>query len=130
MAYNLKLVFAAVEAQLASDARMMLAAVAANLNIERHTIERAVRQEVGISFREYRQRRLLLAVLQIVSENPMFGSKEIAYRAGYGSREALVRFIKAKSGKTLTDIRKSSTTVTFSSSSVTPKRLTRSRVAS
>jgi two-component system response regulator YesN len=85
--------------------RASLAHISGELQVERHTIERAVKDQKGKSFREYQQDILLVTSLRFLSSGPNRSIKEIAYSLGYQSPRSFCRFIKDKTGHTPTQLR-------------------------
>lgn len=98
MAYDLIGLFERVRTVLSERPRTPLAALAAELGVERHTLERAVRKAAGASVRTLRARVLLEASGMLLREQPWLSVKEVAARAGYPSARAFAAAFKRASG--------------------------------
>ncbi len=105
MAYNLARVFCEVEARLQADPALTLGELAADLAVNRHTIEAAVRAREGISFREWKRRIVLSQARRSLLQDTTSPIKQISQSLGYRSASAFSRFIKARSGGTPAQIR-------------------------
>src|SRR2546426_318249 len=75
------------------------------LGVERHTIEKALKQITGSSFREYRQRVLLDRALRLLVQEGNLSTKEIATQLGFGSGTAFSRFVRKRTGHSPTELR-------------------------
>jgi len=104
--YNLRALIAAVEERLSSSPQAHLRDLAKDLGIERHTIERAVREVRGISYREYRREILLGKAISLLQDTGNLPEKQIAFSVGYRSPAAFSRFIRSATGMTPTAIRR------------------------
>ncbi|NWG14156.1 MAG: AraC family transcriptional regulator [Acidobacteria bacterium] len=87
--------------------RIALRDLASDTALERHTIERAVREATGLSFRAYQRERLLTAALSLLADRPRRSIKEIAIAIGYRAPEAFSRFVRRATGSTPGEIRRS-----------------------
>ncbi len=106
MAYGLRQLFPRVEAALDSNPRLRLSALARSLCVERHTIERAVRQRSGITFRQLQTQVTLKKGLEFLLSEPSRSIKEISLMLGYKSAHAFSHFMKNACGTSPLAIRK------------------------
>ena len=106
MAYNLRGLFRKVEIRLAANPGMTLAKLARHLSVDRHTLERAVRLYRKVSFRAYKQGMVLEKAGDLLARSPNISCNAIAQNLGYRSAASFSRFVKARTGKTLTQMRK------------------------
>jgi transcriptional regulator GlxA family with amidase domain len=82
VAYNVELILARIRRLVSADPGTSLSQLSARLESERHTVERIIRQETGLSFREYRRKvRLDIGAGLLSGSNR--GVKEIATICGY-----------------------------------------------
>jgi len=105
MAYDRRLLFKRVEESLSSRPRTSISEIARQVKVDRHTIERAVRQVTGGSFRQLQQQALLGAALRLLAAEPGRSVKEISFLLGYGSPRAFSRFMRHTCGSPPTPIR-------------------------
>ena len=103
MAYNRRILFKQIEVLLTTDPSLTLSKLADLLNIDRHTVERFFRIYTGITFREYKQTKVMDKLKELTSEDLTL--KQVALKLGYHSEAALARFVKSKTGKTPAQIR-------------------------
>jgi len=89
--------------QMAGQRRVSLNNVAAEIGVERHTIERIVRSMSGQSFRQLHHELLLDRAHQLLKQGKPI--KEIAFELGFGSPQAFHRFVRRECGKTPTRLR-------------------------
>jgi AraC-like DNA-binding protein len=108
MAYERRQLVAEVDTQLTRTPRKTLREICEELGVERHTIERSMRELIGKSFREVEREKTLQRFLQLLKERATFSEKQIAAELGYLSLEAFSRFIKAMTGRSPKDIRRNS----------------------
>ncbi len=106
MVYDLRGLFEGVRRRLAHNPALELADVAADLKVERHTIEGAVREVTGKSFRRFRRDIRLQVALDALTSRPEQSIKEIAFHAGFRSTQAFARFIRKAYGCSPTDLRR------------------------
>jgi len=110
----------AVDDLLAINARLQLRHIARHLRVDRHSIESGIRQCKGMSFRKYRNQKILELMLRLLSGEPTLSLKEMAFALGYQSPGSLSRFIKAATGKPFREIRQEyATTAKFLTTSAT-----------
>lgn len=105
MTYDLRSLFHEVDLKLEEKPRTTLRSLCLTLGVERHTIEKAVRSKKGISFRVFRQEKILERAIHLLREQGHLSIKQIGYLVGYQSAAAFSRFIKAETGKTASEIR-------------------------
>lgn len=106
MAYQLASLALAVNNRLENFPRTTLKAVANKYQVDRHTIEKAMRLTFSQSFRE-RQRDLLVrrAYHQLLTQ-PNKSIKEISYSLGFSSQSAFSRLIHRSYGKSPLQLRR------------------------
>src|SRR5437879_9709486 len=105
MAYNHGIIVVRLQKLLAENIHIALVEASRALGIERHTIEKALKEKTGSSFRIYRQRILLDEALKLLVDGVSLSTKEIAVRLGYGSGTAFARFIRKQTGCSPTELR-------------------------
>lgn len=105
MAYDLDSLAVVIDRHLRTTPGLSLQQLAQRLNIERHSIERSVRQARGLTFRQLRNNIMLDEARRMLAEYPYSTVKEIAFRLGYKSPSAFGRFIKDASGTSPTAVR-------------------------
>ncbi len=103
---NPQLLFKHIEAMMLANPGMHLCRLASELSCERHRIERAVKEETSMPFREYRQVTLLAVALRLLREKPLL-IKEVSSALGYGSPRSLWRLLKTKLRRNPTTVRAS-----------------------
>jgi AraC-like DNA-binding protein len=108
MSYDLGAVFKRATAALHEDPSQGLKAVSEALGVERHTIERAFRLNVGKPFSLFRRELLLERSLELLASKPTQSIKEIAFLLGYKSQRAFARFIRNSFGCCPCELRKQS----------------------
>lgn len=85
MAYDLRLLAERVEAYLSASPRKLLRDVAAELGVDRHTVERAVRDRTGKTFRQLQREALAAEALKLLTSEPPRSVKEVCFLLGYRS---------------------------------------------
>ena len=105
MSYNLGNLFDKIDPRVSVRPRIGLRTLAEDLAVNRHTVEKAVRECRQMSFRAYQHRKLLEAALRLLLYEGELSEKQIAGRLGYGSTEAFSRSIRRMTGYTPTQIR-------------------------
>jgi len=105
MAYNHGIIVVRLQKLLAENIQIGLLEASRKLGIERHTIEKALKEMTGSSFRNYRQRILLDEALRLLLQEVSLSTKEIAVHLGYGSGTAFARFVRKQTGCTPTELR-------------------------
>ena len=117
MAYDRRKLVGMINEKLSANPRSRLREIGRELGAERHTIEKAVRHIRRMSFREYRQGKLLERALVLLDDKGEVSEKEVAAKLGFASLEAFIRFIKAQTGMTPKEIRKENSHTTLDSES-------------
>jgi AraC-like DNA-binding protein len=105
MAYDVRLLLQRIEENLATRPRMSLSEIARQLSVERHTIERSVRNRTGKTFRELQDEKLLAQALRLLNTEPTRSVKEISFQLGYRSPRAFCRFMRRAHGTSPTEAR-------------------------
>jgi transcriptional regulator GlxA family with amidase domain len=98
MAYDLHRIFLQVRHNLELTPSMSLAQLSRNLRIERHTVEKAVKRAIGVTFREFRNGVLLRRAQDLLRDESNRTIKEVAFALGYRSQGSLSRFIRIMTG--------------------------------
>lgn len=94
-----------LEKLLVDNIQLQLVEASQQLGVERHTLEKALKETTGSSFRRYRQRMLLEQAIRLLVEEGGLSTKEIAVQLGYGSGTAFSRFIRKQTGHSPTELR-------------------------
>lgn len=84
---------------------LSLAKLEVLLRVGRHTIEAAVRNTRGQTFRQLRNRVMLEEATKLLRGQPQLSIKEVAGKLGYSSQSTLSRFLKTNSGQSSTKTR-------------------------
>jgi methylphosphotriester-DNA--protein-cysteine methyltransferase len=105
MAYNHLQIFQKLDAILSSTPRSRLSDITHTLRVERHTIGKAVRESTGLSFRQYRDHKLLECSLRLLKHEGGLSEKEIAVKLGFSASPSFSRFVKRHCGQAPTLIR-------------------------
>jgi transcriptional regulator GlxA family with amidase domain len=108
MSYDLHGVFHMVQRNLQKEPLISLAKMSRQLAIERHTIERAVRSEIGRSFRSLRREIAFEQARDKLRSLPNQSIKEISFALGYNSPRTFSRFIRGVCGKPPNELREGS----------------------
>jgi AraC-like DNA-binding protein len=98
MAYDLPRLFESVRPQLHSAPNMHLDELSRRLQVDRHTIKKAVKLATGKTFRELRKGILLEQAIKQLRSDPIRSIKQVAYDLGYGSQRSFCRFVRAVAG--------------------------------
>ena len=107
MPYDPDLLLKAINHQLAANPRNALSSIAGAAGGSRRTIERAIREKTGVCFARYREMRLMEKALALIMDGGLHRSiKQVALDLGYRSPAAFTRFIKSRTGKPPTAIRR------------------------
>jgi AraC-like DNA-binding protein len=94
-----------LEQILSEEPRTTLKEASSMLKVERHTLESAVKESKGTTFRELQQLLLLNRALELLSTYPNLSIKEIAFKLGYRYPRDFARFIRNSTGRSPTEIR-------------------------
>lgn len=105
MTYDLAGLYKRVQSQLASQPCTPLCELSSQLQVDRHTLEKAIRAGNGLTFRELRRNAIMDSVFQMIHANPNWAVKQISYALGYGSPRAFERFVKKVIGTTPAQLR-------------------------
>ncbi len=105
MAYNMIRLFEEIEARVSEDPGLKLHDLAADLGVERHTIEKAVRNARSVCFRDYRRPKRLNKAIRLLEGEAALNRDDIADLLHYKSSAALSRFVRKMTGKTPTQFR-------------------------
>jgi adenylyl-sulfate kinase len=81
-----------------AERRVTLTELAAEIGVERHTIEKVLRATTGQSFRELQRTMLLERANALAAQGKAI--KEIAFELRFGSPQSFHRFIRKTSGRT------------------------------
>ncbi len=100
LAYNRAKMLSKIEACLDSYPAITLKQIATVSGVHRQTVERAIREAMGLTFREFREAVILRQALDLLRGNDGLSCKEIAFRLGYKSPAAFALFVKKVTGET------------------------------
>jgi AraC-like DNA-binding protein len=106
LAYDLYALFLSVSRDLQSVPCPSLEELSQRLDVERHTLERAVRGATGTNFRDFRSRMRLEQAKNVLRTRPNQTIKEVAFSLGFHSPRAFCRFVKAASGCSPKEVRR------------------------
>jgi AraC-like DNA-binding protein len=106
MAYNHGKIVGRLRRLLTENVRLRLLEASRELGVERHTVEKALKEVTGRSFREYRQQILLEEALRLLAQEASLSTKQIAVHLGYGSGTAFARFVRTQTGFSPTELRR------------------------
>jgi AraC-like DNA-binding protein len=109
MAYQRSCIFLKVESFLLVNPHSRLSDLSRKLHVERHTIEKSIREATGLSFRAHQKSRVLERAMQLLSQEGELSEKQIAALLGYRSLEAFCRFVRNATGRTPGQIRRHET---------------------
>jgi AraC-like DNA-binding protein len=98
MAYDLPGLFIKISRHLKTVPYLTLEDLSKQIRVERHTIEKAVKQATGRTFRETRNRILLEHAQGLLEMHPDRSIKEVAFELGYRSQRSFSRFIRTSVG--------------------------------
>ncbi len=105
MTYNQRTLLKELDVLVSNTPRIKLSEIARTLNIDRHTIENAMRSTRNTTFREYKRRELLQMALAMLNR-PDISVKEIGIKLGYSSAASFSRFVQQSTGKSPSQLRK------------------------
>ncbi len=105
MTYNQRTLLKELDELVINTPRIKLSEIARTLNVDRHTIENAMRSTRNTSFREYKRRELLQMTLAMLNQ-PNISVKEIGIKLGYSSAASFSRFVQQSTGKSPSQLRK------------------------
>ncbi len=94
-----------IETRLTSGHSVSLNEIAADLGVHRRTVERAILGATGLTFREYRQRKVLQEAIALLSEDGRISCKRIAIDLGFKSPASFSRFVRCRTGYTPNQLR-------------------------
>jgi AraC-like DNA-binding protein len=77
---------------------MGLSGIAGELGVERHTVERAVREATGMTFRRFRTELIKGKAVEVLIHAPAVSIKETGFLMGFKSESAFSRFFKRACG--------------------------------
>jgi transcriptional regulator GlxA family with amidase domain len=98
MVYDLHRIFLQVTRDVEMAPSISLTQLSRKLGIERHTIEKAVKNATGSPFREFRASIVLKHARGLLRDQSNRTIKEVAFILGYRSQGSLSRFIRAETG--------------------------------
>jgi AraC-like DNA-binding protein len=94
MAYDLARLAERVHAQLRSNPGQPLKTIAARLQVDRHTLTRALHKHLGRTFRQLRQECLKAAAIHLFQSPEAPSAQWVARQLGYGSRRSFLRWYR------------------------------------
>ena len=104
VAYNRRKLLEELDKLIADNPRMRLSEIARSLDVDRHTIENAMRSRRKMTFREYRRRRLLQLAREML-DRPHMSVKEVGIKLGYPSAASFSRFVRKAAGQSPSQLR-------------------------
>jgi AraC-like DNA-binding protein len=107
MSYDLRVLAANVTQQLCKQPLVLLSDLSRQLEVERHTLGRALRVHCGKSFRELQNETLIKLLDARIAQSPGKSLKEISLSIGYNQARSLARRFRRITGRSLTDYRTS-----------------------
>jgi AraC-like DNA-binding protein len=105
MTYDHDQLFDKLDRILSEAPQSKISEIVIALQIDRHTIEKVVLMEAGMTFRRFRGDKLCKHCLQLLEREGLSSEKEIAAKAGFSSTAAFSHFVKRHTGKTPTQLR-------------------------
>jgi AraC-like DNA-binding protein len=105
MAYNRTLLMREIDSRLESNPNISLHLLTDDLGVNRHIIERTVRDLKKVSFRQYRADKIVQKACSLFTCMGSLSIKQIAGRLNFSSPEAFARFIKNATGLTPSQLR-------------------------
>ena len=105
MSHSLEEIFIKLDALLSENPNARLVEFSQSLNIKQHTVQKAVREATGVSFREYQKQRILMDAVRLLAEKSELSEGDIALRIGYRSADSLFDFVKLETGTNPNDFR-------------------------
>ena len=96
MAYNRQKLLEELDDLITDNPRMRLSEIARTLGVDRHTIENAMRSRRSMTFREYRQSKLLQLARKMLDQ-PRMSVKEVGLKLGYPSAASFSRSVGERS---------------------------------
>jgi methylphosphotriester-DNA--protein-cysteine methyltransferase len=105
MSYSLEEIFIKLDTLLSKDPNARLVEFSQSINIKQHTVQKAVREATGVSFREYQKQRILMETVCLLAEKGELSEGDIALRVGFKSGESLFNFVKLETGTNPNDFR-------------------------
>ena len=107
MTYNRRMLLKEVDDLISKNPRIRLSEIARSLNVNRHTIENAMRTTRKMSFRDYR-RKELMQMARVMLNWPHASIKEVGIKLGYASAASFCRFVQQSTGKSPSQLREDS----------------------
>lgn len=106
MRHDLACIFVQVKSSLMQRPRISLQRLSRQLGVERHTLEKAVRNMKGSSFREFQREVILIHITEALRADPGMPFKELAATLGYSSVQAFTRFVSKACGTSPSSLRR------------------------
>lgn len=105
MSYCLPALAARLQELIAREPRKPLNAFCRILMISRHTARKALRQSLGMTFREIQRKAVIELLNRLLGEGPALTVKEMSFRIGFASEATFCHFLKRTVGVTPTEYR-------------------------
>jgi len=93
---------AAAERHLQRAPALRLNALASTCGVSRHTLARALKGQVAISYRQLRRRCLRAMADALLDDAPPLSIKEVAFALGFATPGSFARWLKQTTGDTPT----------------------------
>ncbi|HEX5105669.1 MAG TPA: helix-turn-helix domain-containing protein [Pirellulaceae bacterium] len=106
MSYDYQAIAADVKAALEADPKISLLSICKDRQIDRHTINRALRGCLGVVFRELKARVQAEQIQDVLQKAKLKPIKQAASDAGYGSSSALAKHARRMLGRPPTAVRR------------------------
>lgn len=105
MSYDHRTLALRVEAELRANPRLTLAMISNTLQIDRHTVNRALFRTFGVTFRAFKASIQDEAISGALIGGKLMSIKQAAAKAGYGSAGSLARRTRRSMGIAPTKVR-------------------------
>jgi AraC-like DNA-binding protein len=99
MSYDLQAIYWRIARRIQTSPMTSLEDIAKDLQINRHTLLKAVKLATGKTFREFKSSFRIEEISKRISTSPESSLKEISFLVGYGSQRSLSRFVRERVGK-------------------------------
>lgn len=106
MSYDRAALASVVIARLRERPQTTLVALSKELNIDRHTIDRALVEHTGLAFRQLKESFTNEAIRSILSDGQIKSIKQAAAEAGYGSAGSFARRTRRTLGMAPAELRR------------------------
>jgi methylphosphotriester-DNA--protein-cysteine methyltransferase len=98
MSYSLEEIFVKLDSLLSENPNARLVEFSQSLNVTQDTVQAAVRDATGVSFREYQKQRILMETVRLLAEKGELSEGDIALRVGHKSPDSLFNMVELETG--------------------------------